>query len=368
MPSPHERAGARRQTWYALGRRGVRAVMSSCAIVVGDRGAADIRAPYRQASGGVGWDSALRPTLELQAACRTTTNHRARGLRQSDNGTLATTQSLRLVGRGTNLSRSRSMRSNGGSRAGSRQTDPGRETADRRSTSIRVPSSGLGVRAELSTARGEVGVAPRRRCPAGMGQTREPMPSVGRPTRRRVAGGYSTSGLRRSAAQAQFGDRGSGGAARSLATWPRERARRATDRRAAPRRTQRGAQGAGAERPPRRILGRAGRHQPPWIALSRLALAHAQRTLSALPRRARCGCRQCRTSTGAPARRRDQCQCHAGARWVGYADRVRSRLTTPRNVALWQGPCPIPGVASLPAAGQYPTPKPRLERQPWGVN
>ena len=165
-------------------------------IIAGDRGAADIPAPYRQVSARLRAGIALGPTLELQAGLSVLDDHRARGLRQSDNGTLAGDQSLRLVGRGATpfavmlYAQQRQFESRFAA------ADPGRATSRPTLNQYRVPSSGHGVRAELSTALGELGLRLGGDARSGSGETRELYAFVdGRPTRRRVAGGdYATIG------------------------------------------------------------------------------------------------------------------------------------------------------------------------------
>lgn len=165
-------------------------------IVVSDRGAADIAAPYKQLAARVRAGIALGHALELQTGLSLLDDRRARGLRHSDNRTLAGDQSVRLVGHGatpfaiTLYAQQRSFESRFAAADASRSTS--RLTLDQ----YRVPSASQGARAELATGIGELTLRLGGDARFGSGKTREVFAYVGgNPTRRRIAGGdYATLG------------------------------------------------------------------------------------------------------------------------------------------------------------------------------
>ena len=165
-------------------------------IVRGDRGAADIRAPYEQSSARLRGGIALGPDTELQAGVGLLDDRRARGLRDSDNRTRAADGSIRLVGRGalpfavTLHAQQRRFSSQFAA------ADPGRDTSRSTLDQYRVPATGWGARAEIAPSFGALDARLGADARFGAGETRELFTFVnGLPTRRRIAGGdFSTAG------------------------------------------------------------------------------------------------------------------------------------------------------------------------------
>ena len=160
-------------------------------IVAEDRGPADRRAPYRQASGFVRGVTRIGAATELQANLLAFDDRRDRGLANTTNHARGIDGSLRLVGRG---SRRWSLLGY----VQQRRFDSLFSSVDAaRTTSTRVldqyvPATGWG-------ARGEVRILPGVTVGADLrgvsGETRELFQYVaGQPTRRRVAGGRSLTG------------------------------------------------------------------------------------------------------------------------------------------------------------------------------
>ncbi len=174
-------------------------------IVAEDRGTADRRAPYRQASGFLRGVTRIGAMTELQANLLTFDDRRDRGLANTDNHSLGIDGSLRLVGRGERrwsllfyVQR--------------RRFDSEFSSVDAaRSASAlvldqHVPSNGWGGRGELWIAAGHALIGADLRGVSG--ETHEQFQFVGgQATRQRIAGGRSlTTGafLEASAGQGPF--------------------------------------------------------------------------------------------------------------------------------------------------------------------
>ena len=161
-------------------------------IVAEDRGPADRRAPYRQASGFVRGVTRIGAATELQANLLAFDDRRDRGLANTDNHSRGIDGSLRLVGRG---SRRWSLLGYLQRRRFDSQfssVDAARATSTLVLDQYAVPSTGWG-------ARGELRIMPNLLLGADLrgvsGETREQFQFVaGRPTRRRVAGGRTLTG------------------------------------------------------------------------------------------------------------------------------------------------------------------------------
>ena len=171
-------------------------------IVAEDRGPADRRAPYRQASGFVRGVTRIGAATELQANLLAFDDRRDRGLANTANHSRGIDGSLRFVGRGTRrwsllgyLQRRRfdSQFSS---------VDAARLASTLVLDQYAVPSTGWG-------ARGELRIMPTILLGADLrgvsGETRERFQFVaGQPTRQRVAGGRSLTGG--AFAEASLGD------------------------------------------------------------------------------------------------------------------------------------------------------------------
>jgi vitamin B12 transporter len=165
-------------------------------IIKGDRGDADIPAPYEQSSARLRGGIALGSDTELQAGVSLLDDRRARGLRDSDNRTRAAEGSIRLVGRG---SVPFAVTVHGQERRFASQfaaADPGRDTSRSTLDQYRVPATGWGARAEMAPSIGALTVRLGADARFGSGETRELFTFVnGLPTRRRIAGGdFATAG------------------------------------------------------------------------------------------------------------------------------------------------------------------------------
>ncbi len=171
-------------------------------IVREDRGPADRRAPYRQASGFVRGVIRLGDATELQANLLTFDDRRDRGLENTDNHSKGIDGSLRLVGRGSRrwslltYVQRRRLESQFSS------VDAARLASTLVLDQYAVPSTGWGARGELRLTPSVLLGADLR---GVSGETRERFQFVaGQPTRQRVAGGRSlTAGV---FAEALLGD------------------------------------------------------------------------------------------------------------------------------------------------------------------
>ena len=160
-------------------------------IVAEDRGPADRRAPYRQASGFVRGVTRIGAATELQANLIAFDDRRDRGLANTANHSRGIDGSLRLVGRG---SRRWSLLGY----VQQRRFDSLFSSVDAARTTSNavldqyVPSTGWGARGELRILPGVMVGADLR---GVSGETRELFQFVaGRPMRQRVAGGRSLTG------------------------------------------------------------------------------------------------------------------------------------------------------------------------------
>lgn len=163
-------------------------------IVSEDRGSADRPAGYEQASGAVRAVLGLNSTTELQGNVSAFTDRRDRGTANTANRSEGADASLRLVGRGAwgfsalAYVQTRSFASEFAS------VDAARTTATKTLDQYNTPATGLGARVEVVPP-----VGPGRDLRVGAdvraveGRTQELFTYVaGSPTRRRVAGGAST--------------------------------------------------------------------------------------------------------------------------------------------------------------------------------
>ena len=163
-----------------------------------DRGPADRRAPYEQASGAMRGVLALGGRTELQANVSAFTDHRDRGTDFTANRSEGADASVRLVGRGEwgwsalAYVQTRAFASQFAS------IDAARTAATETLDQYNTPATGLGARLEVSPPLGErVDLRLGGDLRAVGGRTQELYTFVGgAPTRRRVAGGDSrTAGL-----------------------------------------------------------------------------------------------------------------------------------------------------------------------------
>jgi outer membrane receptor protein involved in Fe transport len=161
-------------------------------IIADDRGPADRRAPYRQASGFVRGVTRIGAATELQANLLAFDDRRDRGLANTANHSRGIDGSLRLVGR---ESRRWSLLGYFQQRRFDSQfssVDAARATSTLVLDQYAVPSTGWG-------ARGEVRILPSITLGADLrgvsGETRERFQFVaGQPTRKRIAGGRTLTG------------------------------------------------------------------------------------------------------------------------------------------------------------------------------
>ncbi len=162
-------------------------------IVAGQRGGADIAAPYEQASVAVRGVAPLSQNTELQASALAFADHRTRGTILSDNGGTGADASLRLVHSGAwgwqalVYGQARKFHSRFVS------VNVARTTVTQTVDQFNVPSTGIGARFEV---RPPVGSGMELRLGTDVrhtvGETRELFTYVaGRPTRGREAGGSS---------------------------------------------------------------------------------------------------------------------------------------------------------------------------------
>ena len=165
-------------------------------ITADTRGVADHEAPYRQSSGRARWVAPIGSSVQLQANVSGFRDWRTRGTDFSADRTNGADASLRLVGRGdwqwsaVAYWQWRNLRSSTSS------TSAGRATASRVLLQDSVPSHGIGGRIEV---RPPISKAIELRLGADArrtdGETRELANYVsGQPTRRRRAGGETTTG------------------------------------------------------------------------------------------------------------------------------------------------------------------------------
>ena len=175
-------------------------------IVAEDRGPADRRAPYAQASGFVRGVARIGAATELQANLLAFDDRRDRGLANTANHSRGVDGSLRFVGRGARrwsllgYLQQRRFDSQFSS------VDAARTTSSLVLDQYAVPSTGWGARGELQVVPGVIVGADLR---GVSGETRELFQFVaGAPTRRRVAGGRSLTG-------GVFGEAGAGDALRA---------------------------------------------------------------------------------------------------------------------------------------------------------
>jgi outer membrane receptor protein involved in Fe transport len=176
-------------------------------ITKGTRGPADERAPYREWSGRGRWVAPIGSATELQANPSGFHDKRSRGTDFTENRTNGADASLRLVGRGQwqwsalGYWQWRNLMSSFAN------VSAGRAVATRVSLQDSVPSHGLGGSFELrppmpSGIELRLGADARRTS----GETRELFTYVaGQPTRRRLAGGRTSTGGAFAEATAELG-------------------------------------------------------------------------------------------------------------------------------------------------------------------
>lgn len=162
-------------------------------IVAADRGPVDHAAPYRQASGAIRAVTAFGPSTELQANVSGFDDRRTRGTDFTDNRGRGVDGSLRLVGKGP---LKWSLLGYGQKRRFASQSaaiNPVRTTSTLTLDQYAVPSIGWGARGDIVPLTGPLELRLGADLRAMHGETRETYQYVaGAPTRRRVAGGRST--------------------------------------------------------------------------------------------------------------------------------------------------------------------------------
>lgn len=164
----------------------------SVPVVAEDRGAADERAPYRQGSVRARLVQSLGSTTEAQMSLSTYADRRTRGTDFSDNRQRGTDASLRLVGGGA-------TRWSALAYVQDRRFDSefaavgGDRSAANKVLDQRVPARGRGARVEVAPKLGLIDVRIGADWRRVTGETNEDFRFVaGAPTRKREAGGNST--------------------------------------------------------------------------------------------------------------------------------------------------------------------------------
>lgn len=165
-------------------------------VIAAERGAADRRAPFRQGSARARLVQSIGPATEAQLSVSSSIDRRTRGTDHSDNRQRGTDASLRLVGSGgtrwSALAYFQDRRFD--SEFASVNAD---RSAANKVLDQRVPATGWGARAEVAPRIGAIDLRIGADWRRVSGQTNEDFRFVaGAPTRRREAGGNSsTAGL-----------------------------------------------------------------------------------------------------------------------------------------------------------------------------
>lgn len=164
-------------------------------IAQSDRGPADIRAPFSQASGIARGAIALANSLEFQGGVQLVDDRRERGLADSANRTRGADLSVRLVGRGDHPFQLAAYRQLRRFQSQFAAASPDRSTSRLTLDQYRVPASGWGARGEIDLMTGASRLRIGGDVRTGSGTTNERYQFVaGVPTRQRRAGGDFTTG------------------------------------------------------------------------------------------------------------------------------------------------------------------------------
>lgn len=180
---------------YLTAEGGVRGSGGFVPIVGHDRGAADIRAPYRQSNGMLRGAVRLSSEVELQGGAQAFDDRRERGLKDSANRTRGLDLSLRLVGSGAKPFQFSIYRQQRHFSSQFSAADATRTTSHLTLDQYRVSAIGWGTRGDVDVLTGPIKLRVGADVRRGSGATHEHYLYLGdAPSRDRNAGGRFLTG------------------------------------------------------------------------------------------------------------------------------------------------------------------------------